>query len=57
MSRQFTELLKVHLNQNRLNKDEVTIMQGAMSLKEKTVKQIMTPLDKLFSLKIRAMFL
>ena len=57
MLRQFTELLKVHLNQNRLNKDEVTIMQGAMSLKEKTVKQIMTPLDKLFSLKIRAMFL
>jgi hypothetical protein len=57
MARQFMELLKVHLNQNRLNADEVTIMQGAMSLKDKTVKEIMTPLSKLFWLKIRALSL
>ena len=43
------ELLKVTDQYNDLEKDEVNIVTGALVLKEKTVKDVMTHIDDIFS--------
>jgi Mg2+/Co2+ transporter CorC len=43
----------MHFQSKFLNKNEADIMTGAITLAEKTVKQIMMPRSQMFSLKIR----
>lgn len=47
-------IISEHLNNKRseLDPDEVEIMQGALNLSKKDVKDIMTPIDQVFSLSI-----
>jgi Mg2+/Co2+ transporter CorC len=54
---QFTKLLRMHLQDNRLGKNEADIMSGAMSLSDQIVRNIMTDRSKMFSLKISALAL
>jgi len=44
------ELVSIHTGQGNLSVDEVTIIRGALDLKEKTVTDAMTPIDKVFML-------
>ena len=46
------KLLSMHLQSKHLNKNEADIMTGAMTLTDKTVKQVMTPRSQMFSIKI-----
>ena len=50
---QFSKLLKMYMQVNKFGQTEADIMAGAMSLSDKHVKDIMTPRDRITSLKIR----
>ncbi|ODN00197.1 Metal transporter CNNM4 [Orchesella cincta] len=50
------ELLKVTRDQHGLETEEMGIISGALEMKTKTVKDIMTPLDDIFMLPVEASF-
>ncbi|CAL8100822.1 unnamed protein product [Orchesella dallaii] len=50
------ELLKVTRDQHGLEREEMGIISGALEMKSKTVKDIMTPLDDIFMLPVEACF-
>eukprot|EP00762_Andalucia_godoyi_P003187 ANDGO_01047.mRNA.1 DUF21 domain-containing protein At2g14520 len=45
---EFKELVRLHGQENKLTGDEVSIIRGALELREKTAAQIMTPVDSVF---------
>eukprot|EP00762_Andalucia_godoyi_P008807 ANDGO_06872.mRNA.1 DUF21 domain-containing protein At2g14520 len=45
---EFKELVRMHGEEHKLTGDEVSIIRGALELREKTALQVMTPLDSVF---------
>ncbi|RLN58624.1 hypothetical protein BBJ29_007883 [Phytophthora kernoviae] len=46
--RQLAEIIDIHEKQEMIDKDEGSIIRGAMTFGNKTVRSIMTPVDKVF---------
>ena len=46
---EFEKLIKIHVESNHLVSTEASIIQGALTFRSKTVAQVMTPLDSVFS--------
>jgi ankyrin repeat/SOCS box protein 13/metal transporter CNNM len=45
---EFKELVRLHGQEHAITGDEATIMRGALELRDKTAKQIMTPIESVF---------
>jgi len=48
------EMIKIHDPYNDLKKDEVNIIQGALELRSKTVKEVMTPLQNCYMISMNS---
>lgn len=53
--RELQKLLEIHVQQQTLHPDEGDIVRGAMGYKQKVVRQIMVPADKIFALSISSL--
>ena len=49
-----TYKLQIHDPYNDLKKDEVNIIQGALELRSKTVKEVMTPLQNCYMISMNS---
>lgn len=49
------EIIDIHEKQQMIDKDEGSIIRGAMTFGNKTVRSIMTPVDKLFMAPLSSM--
>ncbi|KAI9986884.1 hypothetical protein PInf_025853 [Phytophthora infestans] len=52
--RQLAEIIDIHEKQEMIDKDESSIIRGAMTFGNKTVRSVMTPVDQLFMAPISA---
>ncbi|KAG7395187.1 Metal transporter cnnm2 [Phytophthora boehmeriae] len=52
--RQLAEIIDIHEKQQMIDKDEGSIIRGAMTFGDKTVRSIMTPVDKIFTTPLSA---
>ncbi|KAH9162578.1 hypothetical protein LEN26_000906 [Aphanomyces euteiches] len=50
--RELGKMLEIHVRQNMLDSDETDIMKGAMHFKKKHVSEVMTPIEKVFTLPV-----
>ncbi|KAE9051585.1 hypothetical protein PR001_g1312 [Phytophthora rubi] len=53
--RQLAEIIDIHEKQQMIDKDEGSIIRGAMTFGNKTARSIMTPVDRVFMTPISAM--
>lgn len=52
--RQLAEIIDIHEKEQMIDKDESSIIRGAMTFGNKTVRSIMTPVEKVFMMPITA---
>ena len=48
------KMFEIYEKEQKLNSDERKILQAALDLSTKTLKQVMTPIDKVFMLDIKS---
>jgi CBS domain containing-hemolysin-like protein len=48
------KMFEIYEKEKKLNSDERKILQAALELNSKTLKEVMTPIDKVFMLDIKS---